>query len=246
MKDHYIRAFCGGLVLIFSTLAWGAEPEQAANKPNKAEEHGQVASAAAEVLHNEMSAASDNQIPEDLVSNARCTAVVPSRLKVGLIVGGSHGNGVVSCKTSQSEWSAPAFFELSSGSLGAQAGAKSSQWILLFMDQSSVDNLLEGNFKFGADVGVTAGTVGAQADISTKPAAIVAYRQNSQGLFAGAEIKGTRLQINQDANEEVYGEAVTTRDLLQGSAEVKASNEVKPFTQALDKFASPTQNKAAK
>ena len=49
-----------------------------------------------------------NQIPSSVLKQAKCVAVIPKMTKAGFIVGGKHGNGAVSCRTS-SGWSAPAF-----------------------------------------------------------------------------------------------------------------------------------------
>jgi len=73
--------------------------------------------AAAQVLQN---MTSSNQIPTSLISQAKCIAVIPKLTKGGFIVGGEHGNGVISCRTS-SGWSAPAFITMTGGSVGLQA-----------------------------------------------------------------------------------------------------------------------------
>ena len=61
--------------------------------------------AAAQVVQN---MTSSNQIPNSLLTQAKCIAVIPRLTKAGFIVGGEHGNGVVSCRTAAA-WSAPAF-----------------------------------------------------------------------------------------------------------------------------------------
>ncbi|HEY3620003.1 MAG TPA: hypothetical protein VGK96_24610, partial [Candidatus Sulfotelmatobacter sp.] len=51
--------------------------------------------AASQVVQN---MASSNQIPSSLLKQAKCIAVIPKMTKAGFIVGGKHGNGVVSCR----------------------------------------------------------------------------------------------------------------------------------------------------
>ena len=63
---------------------------------------------AADVL-NEMMAAPDSGIPEEIIGSAKCVAIVPSLLKGGFIFGAARGKGVASCRTATG-WSAPAFF----------------------------------------------------------------------------------------------------------------------------------------
>lgn len=77
---------------------------------------------AAQVVQN---MTSSNQIPSSLLKDAKCIAVLPKLTKVGFIVGGEHGSGVVSCRTSM-VWSAPAFITVKGGSVGFTGGRRTS------------------------------------------------------------------------------------------------------------------------
>src|SRR5947199_6621532 len=68
---------------------------------------------------DEIMAAPDKGIPQEILTSAKCVAVVPSLLKGGFIVGAAYGRGVASCRT-KSGWSAPAFFGIEGGSFGLQ------------------------------------------------------------------------------------------------------------------------------
>jgi hypothetical protein len=48
---------------------------------------------------DEMMAAPDKGIPENVLSSAECVGVVPSMVKGGFIVGADYGKGVVACRT---------------------------------------------------------------------------------------------------------------------------------------------------
>src|SRR5207253_906089 len=61
----------------------------------------------------------DKGIPEEVLSNAKCILVVPDLIKGGFILGGKHGRGVASCRTSDVR-SAPAFVSVGRGSWGLQ------------------------------------------------------------------------------------------------------------------------------
>lgn len=242
MQYRNYCAFCCGLLLLVSGVAISANAT--GQTASRASEQADVATSAAQVLHNEMNQPADMRIPQNLLNASRCIAVVPSSLKIGLIVGGSHGNGVVSCRTQSSAWSAPIFFGLTSGSLGAQAGVKTSQFVFLFLDHNSVNQLLSGNFEFGADVDVTAGTLGAQRDVSSRPADVVVYEQKSKGLFAGAEIGGAKYSVDQEANQNVYGKNVNPSDVLQGRlANVNYLSQIKVYPEALQMLAPASQEK---
>ncbi len=54
--------------------------------------------AAGTSLH-EIMAAPDKGIPEEVLADAKCIAVIPDMGKGGFIVGGEHGRGVVTCRT---------------------------------------------------------------------------------------------------------------------------------------------------
>lgn len=234
MQYRIVCALYFGLMLIASGAAMGANS-------NNASGQAQLAQAAAQVLHAEMQQEPKNQIPKNLLSAAQCIAVVPSKLKVAVIGGGSHGNGLMSCRTQNDGWSAPVFFEISSGSVGAQIGGKTTQLIFLVMNKNIADNMIKGNFKFSANATGTGGTLGAHADVNTHAAPVFIYRVGSQGLFAGAHVKGSRFDLNQDANKQIYGNDFNARNVLQGKA--TKNNQVKPYIQALNDLAPQEQHK---
>ena len=73
---------------------------------------------------NELTNAPDQGIPETVLADAKCVAIVPDMVKGGFVIGAQHGRGVATCRTSNG-WTAPAFFTLTGGSWGAQIGAES-------------------------------------------------------------------------------------------------------------------------
>src|SRR6476661_6681118 len=93
--------------------------------------------------------ASDNGIPDRIWSKAECVVVIPSLKKAGFIVGGEFGGGVMSCKQGN-HWGTPVFMELTKGSVGLQAGAQSTELVLLVMNRSGVEKLLKNKFTLGA------------------------------------------------------------------------------------------------
>src|ERR1035438_2330502 len=85
-----------------------------ANTQDDAKAAGRVAAAGTGL--EEIQAAPDQRIPEEVLASAECVAVVPSLLNGGFVVGGRYGKGVASCRTEKG-WSAPAFFVIGGGSL---------------------------------------------------------------------------------------------------------------------------------
>ena len=103
---------------------------------------------AATVL-DEIQAAPDQGIPEEVLGSAECVAVTPTLLKAGFVVGGRFGRGVASCRTPKG-WSAPAFFTIEGGSFGLQIGGEAVDLVMLIMNKDGMKNLLSSNFKLGA------------------------------------------------------------------------------------------------
>ncbi|HMF90877.1 MAG TPA: lipid-binding SYLF domain-containing protein, partial [Candidatus Angelobacter sp.] len=89
MRLPYKATFCA---LLISISSWSFA-ESAAGR----------ADSAATVL-NEIMSAPDKGIPEEVLSSAKCIAVVPSLLKGGFVFGGSHGRGMATCRT-ENGWS---------------------------------------------------------------------------------------------------------------------------------------------
>ena len=63
-------------------------------------------------------------IPDAVLKNAKCIAVIPKMLKAGFVVGGQHGSGVATCRLANGHWSPPAPFSLSGASFGLQIGGE--------------------------------------------------------------------------------------------------------------------------
>lgn len=196
------------LVALFVTLAM---PVQAG------EQEQQRATNAVRVL-NEVMQAPDKAIPRDLLANAHAIAVIPDVIKAGFVIGGRHGEGLISVKTRDGTWSNPSFLGLTGGSIGFQAGVSSTDVILVFRTQRGVDSIVNGKFTIGADASAAAGPVGRSAQASTDAqmkAEIYSYSR-ARGLFAGAALDGTALVIDNTANQAVYGQGVTARRIFDG------------------------------
>jgi len=144
---------------------------------------------AAGTVLDEIEAAPDQRIPEEVLGSAECVAVVPSLLKGGFVVGGRYGKGVASCRTEKG-WSAPAFFTIGGGSFGLQIGGQAVDLVMLIMNKNGMNNLLSSQFKLGADASAAAGPVGrhASADTDWKMRAEVLTYSRARGLFAGLEL----------------------------------------------------------
>lgn len=176
----------------------------------------------AEIIHNSIEVLEDiraipeNKIPPALLREAEAIAVIPSVYKVGFIVGGRYGKGVVSVRDDNGNWQNPFFIKFFGGSVGWQIGAQSTDLILVFKSRKNVDRIKEGRFTLGADAGVAAGPVGRQAGAATDvtlKSEIYSYSR-SRGLFAGISLEGASMQVDHSATWNFYQETVDRIDAL--------------------------------
>lgn len=186
----------------------------------------------------EIMAAPDKGIPQDILGDAKCIAIVPSLLKGGFVVGGEWGHGVASCRTA-SGWSTPAFFSVKAGSFGFQIGGQAVDLVMVIMNDEGMRNLLSSKFKLGADASVAAGPVGRHAEGSTdwKLRAQVLTYSRARGAFAGVTLNGAVVQQDKDDTRLFYGRMVRFRTLLTGGIQPPADAE--PFLRALNKYGPP-------
>jgi lipid-binding SYLF domain-containing protein len=177
--------------------------------------------------------APDKGIPQEIWSKAECVMVFPSVKKAAFIVGGEFGKGVASCRT-PTGWSAPAFMHIEKGSWGAQIGAQAIDLVLLVMNQSGMNKLMQDKVSLGAGASVAAGPVGRTAGASTdaKLSAEILSYSRARGAFAGIDLSGGVLGPDKDANIDVYGPTTTPRQILAEHT-VTAPTEAATFTAAL-------------
>ncbi len=193
---------------------------------------------AAGTVLDEIMAAPDKGIPEEILGSTECVAVVPSLLKGGFIVGARYGQGVASCRTAGG-WSPPAFFSVKGGSVGLQIGGQAVDLIMLIMNERGMRALLSSKFELGADASAAAGPVGRHAEGQTdwKMRAQVLTYSRARGVFAGVTLNGAAITQNREDTRTFYGRMVPFRTILKGNIAAPADSQ--PFLQALSKYAPP-------
>ena len=220
------KMLVGMLLCVFATLSWAQGDRD--KVMYRVSEAGTVI--------NEIMAAPDKGIPEDILGSAECVAVVPSMLKGGFIVGGAYGKGLASCKTSNG-WSAPAFFRVEGGSVGFQIGGQAVDLVMVIMNERGMRALLSSKFKLGADASVAAGPVGRHAEGATdwKMRAQVLTYSRARGVFAGISLNGAVIKQDRDDTRAFYGRMVPYRSLLTGAHPAPA--DANPFLETLRRYA---------
>ncbi|MBT5433626.1 MAG: lipid-binding SYLF domain-containing protein [Alphaproteobacteria bacterium] len=156
---------------------------------------------------------------EGLLDRAHGVVIVPQLIKAGFIIGGEAGRGVILAHDLDTgTWSNPAFLDVGAASIGLQIGASETQVVLAIMTDAGLEAMLAENVEVGAEASVAAGPVGAEVKAATTSTEfnqdIYAYG-TSEGLFLGVAIEGTLLIPDQDANMAYYGQAATTREIIQ-------------------------------
>lgn len=206
-----------------------SQPPQTQQKPDEnIEDYVERIAESIETL-NQLSTIPADAIPGYLLERAEAVIVIPSLVRGGFIIGAKHGKGIISVRNRSTSaagvtgdvapaaaWSAPAFVNLTGGSIGWQIGAESVDLVLLVMNRDGVNKLLEDKFTLGGNLSVAAGPVGRSADAATNvrlDAQILAYSR-AKGLFAGATFEGAALHANDSANKAFYGREISLKEIL--------------------------------
>lgn len=233
MKRVTFTAFAALLVLAIST-------QSQAGQGSKAEERERAQKAA--TAFQEIMSAPDQGIPQDLLDRAECVAVFPSVKKGGFIFGGQYGKGLISCRRSQGSWGSPAYFTIGGGSFGLQIGGQAVDLVLLIMNKTGVEGLLQDKFEIGAGAAVSAGPIGRNAHVATDvllKSQILSYSR-SRGLFGGLELKGAVIMQDKTANKDIYEQEISAREIIV-DGKVRTPTTIRIFPGALRKF-SPRGN----
>jgi lipid-binding SYLF domain-containing protein len=195
------------LMACLSTFAFAGEQKQDETKRLEM---------ASDVLR-QMTNEPDKGIPEEVLSNAKCIAVVPHLVKGGFIFGGKHGRGVATCRTAEG-WSAPAFISIGGGSWGLQIGVEGVDLIMLIMNDRGMEHLLSSKFQLSGEGSAAAGPVGRHASAGTdwKMNTEMLTYSRSKGAFAGITLEGAVVEQDSDSTISIYGRDASFKSVLQG------------------------------
>lgn len=199
-------------MLLVWTVVTVAAPQ--ARDDDEGDEAARVA--AATTVFNEIMDVPEAAIPRAVLAKAEAVAVFPSVKKGGFVFGGQWGRGIMSVRSPQGTWSAPAFLTLTGGSFGLQIGGQAIDLVLVVMDRQGLERLVRNQFKIGVDASAAAGPVGRDAQASTDiqmRAKILSYSR-ARGLFAGVTVNGGTIKQDRDAHERFYGRSYSTKEIV--------------------------------
>ncbi len=152
----------------------------------------------------------------DWVKKAKGVLIIPSLLKAGFLIGGSGGSGVMLSRNKDGDWSYPAFYTLTSASLGLQVGASNAEIMLVIMSDEALKALIDKEVTIGGDASIAIGTDGA----GVKGATTLEFGKDifsfskEVGLYGGASVEGAWVRKREAFNAEYYGAKATPKEIL--------------------------------
>ena len=151
------------------------------------------------------------------LEGARGVLVIPRMWKAGVLIGFEFGEGALIVDGIKVQ-----YYKALTTSLGIQFGVGSKDLVILFFDDTAMDNFLySSGWEVGVDGAVALFTIGAAgaADTITIKDPIIGFVFGQKGLLAGVSIEGTKFtkiwpdtgtEIDQDQEEiETFNERLT-------------------------------------
>jgi lipid-binding SYLF domain-containing protein len=226
------------VALLCSSMTWARDKDKDDSDIDKRVDN------AGKVL-GEIMGTPDKAVPDKIMREAKCIAVVPSMVKVAVGFGGNHGKGVATCRTEHG-WSAPAPMTITGGSWGLQLGGQAIDLVMIVMNDQGMQHLLSSHFKLGADASAAAGPVGrdAAADTDVKMRAEVLTYSRARGLFAGIDLSGSAISQDKDETRLLFGKMVPFEEILRGRVAPPAASE--PFLSIVRKYSMQSKDEASR
>jgi lipid-binding SYLF domain-containing protein len=221
--------FAAGLALVVSFLAIPAMAQKSLT-------HARDEAREATQLLTGVQSVPAKAIPKSVLRNALAIAVFTNIKKGGFIVGGTGGDGVIVRKKGN-VWGPPVYYDMSGAYIGLQIGVKKSDIILVFMNESALNDLLDDAMELNAGIGAAAGPVGETAGASTGVKSNVYIYSHSSGGFAGATIGGGSVKADNSVNQALY--KMNGGAVLTDPSSIKMSTlpaELQAFTALVEKY----------
>jgi lipid-binding SYLF domain-containing protein len=166
---------------------------------------------------------SADPIPAEILQNAKGIAIC-TVVKGGIGIGGQGGEGIVLVRHIDPNggapvWRAPSAFNISGGSIGLQLGISSISYIIVLNSQPAIGQFVgSGKLKLDATATGTAGNdtgVESESTRNLERREVLVYR-DSGGIFGGATLGGSSVEVKDEINQQAYGEHTHIRQILEG------------------------------
>lgn len=127
---------------------------------------------------------------KQFVKKAKALLIMPNVVKAGLLVGGEYGRGAL-----RIDGKTVGYYNVVSGSFGAQIGAEAKDWVFAFMTDTALKKFRESKgWEAGVDGNVALVTAGGGDSGTTRNAEgeIIGFVFDVKGLFADVSFKGAK------------------------------------------------------
>jgi lipid-binding SYLF domain-containing protein len=151
-----------------------------------------------------------------VLRSAKGVFIIPHYGKGGFIVGGQGGGGVV-LVNNDGEWTSPAFYSLSGGSIGAQAGGEGGAIAMILMTQRAVDRFENSSsgWSLNGNAGLTVVNWSGKTQANTSRGDVILWT-NASGLYGGLTASLTHISPDTKMDRAYYERPVTSREILAG------------------------------
>ena len=185
MDERYMRLHrkINVVIMVIACLAFFALGSVDISFAASAKEIDERADAALEFLRNEMKNGVD-------YLNAKAVLVIPRAAKVGFIVGGEYGEGVMRIRGKTVD-----YYSLAGVSVGFQFGLQERNIILVFAEEEALKRFRESSgWKVGADGSVVLAETGVSgfADTTTANPFIIGHVFGQGGLMVNVSLEGAK------------------------------------------------------
>ncbi|HQT46018.1 MAG: hypothetical protein B7X08_04670 [Acidocella sp. 20-63-7] len=183
-----------------------------------------------------MMGGSEGSQAEQFLRRAKAVVVCPNIFRAGFFIGGEGGGCVMLARGANGGWSYPAFYTMGSGSFGLQIGVQSAKVMMMIMTNNGLNALLNSQFKFGADAGLSVATLGAGVNgaMSAGLTADIVSFSMSQGLYGGISLSGSIFSNDVATEQTYYGSQLDARQIV---VNMQGSNPgANPLRQMLGKY----------
>ena len=135
-----------------------------------------------------------------MMRDARAVYIVPHLVKGGFVFGAEGGSGVLLHRTAKG-WSNPRFYDMGSASFGFQIGLEQAQLVFIINSDRALKGIEGGNFKIGANAGITVVTLSSGAEGATTPRGgdIVVWT-SATGAYGGLTLNGSIIKGDDEMN----------------------------------------------
>ncbi|MBA5724921.1 lipid-binding SYLF domain-containing protein [Bombella favorum] len=160
------------------------------------------------------SALLDSKVKENtahILRETKAVVICPDVTKMSLVFGGSGGRCVLLARGANNSWSDPAFYHLSAGSFGIQAGYQHSQLFFFVTSQKALLNLMDHEFSFDASADAAFGNNSSSTQNTPKE---VYAMQKTKGVSAGVSLGSSKLKPDSEANRTYYHQVVGPEDIV--------------------------------